>query len=55
MASDRKYSSKKLWLCVGVAVLIVLLIVWLTAAFLAGDTDVAASVTFAQFIETFRP
>lgn len=55
MASDRKHSSKKLWLCVGVAVLIVLLIVWLTFAFLAGDTDVAASVTLARFIETFRP
>lgn len=33
-----------LWLVVGVAVLIVLLIIWLTVADLSGDTDVAAAV-----------
>ena len=44
MASDRKKSSKKVWLAVGVIVLIVLLIVWLTIADLWGDTDVAACI-----------
>ncbi|MDE5928708.1 MAG: hypothetical protein K2G98_09555 [Duncaniella sp.] len=33
-----------LWLVIGVVVLIVLLLVWLTVADLFGDTDVAASV-----------
>lgn len=45
MASDNKNSSKRTWLAVGVIVLIVLLIVWLTIADLWGDTDVAAFVS----------
>lgn len=38
--------SKKIsvWLLIGVIVLIVLLLVWLTVADLFGDTDVAACV-----------
>lgn len=36
--------SQKIWLGIGAALLIILLIVWLTVAFLAGDTDVAASI-----------
>lgn len=55
MASDKQHSSSKIWLCIGVAVLIVLLIIWLTFAFLAGDTDVAAGISLSGFIDTFRP
>ncbi len=36
--------SQKIWLAIGAALLIILLIVWLTVAFLAGDTDVAAFI-----------
>lgn len=40
-----RYNGKKalkVWLGIGVVVLIILLIVWLTIADLWGDTDVAA-------------
>lgn len=37
-------SSKHVWLAVGAAVLIILLLVWLTVASLTGDTDVAAFI-----------
>lgn len=36
--------SQKIWLAIGATLLIILLIVWLTVAFLAGDTDVAAFI-----------
>ena len=36
--------SQKIWLGIGAALLIILLIVLLTVAFLAGDTDVAAFI-----------
>lgn len=36
--------STKIWLAIGAAVLIILLIIWLTVADLAGDTDVAAFI-----------
>lgn len=36
--------SQKIWLGIGADLLIILLIVWLTVAFLAGDTDVAAFI-----------
>ena len=36
--------AQKFWLAVGAIILIVLLLVWLTFAFLGGDTDVTASV-----------
>lgn len=36
--------TQKFWLAVGAIILIVLLLVWLTFAFLGGDTDVTASV-----------
>jgi len=36
--------SQKIWLGIGAALLIIHLIVWLTVAFLAGDTDVAAFI-----------
>lgn len=36
----------KVWLIIGVAVLIVLLFVWLSIADLWGDTDVAAFIPF---------
>lgn len=43
--SERKKSSTTLWLAIGVVVLIVLLMLWLTIADLLGDTDVAALIT----------
>jgi len=42
--SDKDTRRVPLWLVIGVVVLIVLLLVWLTVADLFGDTDVAASV-----------
>lgn len=42
---DRRYHRRKksnAWIVVGVIVLIILLIVWLTIADIWGDTDVAA-------------
>lgn len=39
---DSRRSRAKLWLAFGAIVLIILLIIWLTVANLAGDTDVAA-------------
>lgn len=36
--------TQKFWMAVGAVILIVLLLVWLTFAFLGGDTDVTASV-----------
>lgn len=43
--NDRQRKPRpNLWLIIGVAVLIVLLLVWLTVADLFGDTDVAASI-----------
>lgn len=41
--SERKKSTT-LWLAIGVVVLIVLLMLWLTIADLLGDTDVAALI-----------
>lgn len=35
----------KIWLAIGAIVLIILLLVWLEFAFLAGDTDVTACAT----------
>lgn len=43
MSKDKK-SRVNTWLLVGVIVLIVLLLVWLTIADFFGDTDVAAFV-----------
>ncbi len=42
--SDKEKSRTSVWLIIGVVVLIVLLIVWLTVADLFGDTDVAAAI-----------
>lgn len=42
--SDKEKSRISVWLIIGVVVLIVLLIVWLTVADLFGDTDVAAAI-----------
>jgi len=36
--------TTNVWIAIGAAVLIVLLIVWLTFASLMGDTDVAAAI-----------
>lgn len=40
--------TQKILLAVGAALLIILLLVWLTFAFLAGDTDVAAMLPTIQ-------
>lgn len=39
-----KMSGTNIWLVIGVAVLVILLIAWLTIAVFTGDTDVAATV-----------
>ena len=40
--AKNKMTSRQIWLAIGAAVLIILLILWLTGAMFAGDTDVAA-------------
>lgn len=40
-----RISASQIWLVVGVIVLIVLLLIWLTMADFMGDTDVAAFIT----------
>lgn len=40
----RKKTKTNVWLAIGVAFLIILLILWLTMADLWGDTDVAAQI-----------
>lgn len=44
MTKKSKRSSRQIWIAIGAAVLIILLIIWLTVADLAGDTDVAAFI-----------
>ncbi len=41
---NKKKSRTPAWLVIGVLVLIILLIIWLTVADLFGDTDVAAQL-----------
>lgn len=42
---DRKKKNRtSLWVAIGAIVLIILLLVWLTVADFAGDTDVAACI-----------
>lgn len=43
--SKKESKGYSIWLIVGVIVLIVLLLVWLTIADIFGDTDVAAFVS----------
>ncbi len=43
--SGKDSNKISIWLLIGVIVLIVLLLVWLTVADIFGDTDVAAFVT----------
>lgn len=40
----RKKTKTNVWLAIGVAFLVILLILWLTMADLWGDTDVAAQI-----------
>lgn len=40
--SHKNKTSVSVWVAVGAIILIILLILWLTFASLAGDTDVAA-------------
>lgn len=45
-----KKKSTKIWVAIGAIVLIILLIVWLEFAFLAGDTDVTACASLASSV-----
>ncbi|MDE5686800.1 MAG: hypothetical protein K2I26_09610 [Paramuribaculum sp.] len=40
----RQVNRSNFWIAVGAVILIILLILWLTMADLAGDTDVAAMI-----------
>lgn len=44
MSERKTKSGTTLWLAIGVVVLIILLMLWLTIADLLGDTDVAAFI-----------
>ena len=46
---EKKHNMGKMWLYIGVAVLILLLILWLTIADFWGDTDVAADFIRPMF------
>lgn len=45
----KNYSNSKIWAVVGVVVLIVLLVLWLSEAISVGDTDVNAPEAIAYF------
>lgn len=47
--SDKKNKKVNAWLVIGVIVLIVLLLVWLSVAEFTGDTDVAAFIGLPAF------
>ncbi len=40
----RNVKRTNIWVAIGAVILIILLIIWLTMADLAGDTDVAAAI-----------
>lgn len=44
MEKKKRNNQSKVWVSIGAAVLIILLIAWLTMADLWGDTDVAAMI-----------
>lgn len=41
---SRRVSNRNIWVAIGAVILIILLIIWLTVADMAGDTDVAAAI-----------
>ena len=43
--SNKNKKSTSLWVAIGAIFLIILLIIWLTVADFAGDTDVAAFIS----------
>lgn len=43
--TSKKKTSNKLWVAIGAAFLIILLIIWLSVAVFTGDTDVAAFIS----------
>lgn len=49
MTRRKNPSKKSLWLAIGAAFLIILLIIWLTVADFLGDTDVAAFINPSVF------
>lgn len=44
--TDKRKNNVSLWVGIGAIILIILLLVWLTIADFAGDTDVAAFIPF---------
>lgn len=40
----RRVNRTSIWVAIGAVILILLLIIWLTVADMAGDTDVAAAI-----------
>lgn len=44
MSKKPRLSRTNIWLAIGAAILIILLLIWLTFASLTGDTDVAACI-----------
>ncbi len=49
MSKKPRLSRTHLWLAIGAAILIILLLIWLTFASLTGDTDVAAYIPLPIF------
>lgn len=45
MSSKKNRNKTSVWVAIGAAFLIILLIIWLTVADFLGDTDVAAFIT----------
>lgn len=45
----KSYNNSKIWLVIGVIILVVLLLLWLSEAFSVGDTDVNAPEAIAYF------
>lgn len=55
MKEKRQESGITLWLIIGVTVLIILLMLWLTIAALFGNTDVAAIITPTNKLFLVKP
>ncbi|MCM1032601.1 MAG: hypothetical protein NC405_02470 [Odoribacter sp.] len=46
--TERKKNKTSIWIAIGAIILIVLLIIWLTFADFAGETDVAAMLPMVK-------
>lgn len=49
----KKNTKNTIWMVIGVAVLIILLLMWLFDAFSVGDTDVSAPMGFLASLQNF--